>query len=63
GIQLRYGLTGNSFVEFGKKHKLNASMSNGLGIEIPLSARYIQTEDKVTPGTASGRVTYTMSYY
>ncbi len=63
GIQLRYGLTGNSFVEFGKKHKLNASMSNSLGIKIPLSARYIQTEDKVTPGTASGRVTYTMSYY
>ncbi|MBD2810771.1 type 1 fimbrial protein [Xenorhabdus sp. Vera] len=63
GIQLRYGLTGNSFVEFGKKHKLNKSMSTGLGIKIPLSARYIQTEDRVTPGIASGRVTYTMSYY
>ncbi|CDL85282.1 fimbrial protein [Xenorhabdus szentirmaii] len=62
GIQLRYDLTGNSFVEFGKKHKLNKSISAGSGIKIPLSARYIQTEDSVSPGKANGRVTYTISY-
>lgn len=29
---------------------------------IPLTARYIQTADRVTPGTAMGRATFTMSY-
>lgn len=29
---------------------------------IPLSARYVQTARQVTPGTANGRATFTMSY-
>lgn len=29
---------------------------------IPLSARYVQTADNITPGTANGNATFTMSY-
>ncbi|EPV8382056.1 fimbrial protein [Enterobacter cloacae] len=37
--------------------------SDGTGsIIIPLSARYIQTEDSVTAGTANGKLIYTISY-
>lgn len=32
-------------------------------VTIPLSARYIQTEDTVTPGKADGKLVYTLSYY
>ena len=37
------------------------SAGNGV-FEIPLTARYIQVAAKVTPGSADGRATFTMSY-
>ncbi|SFU28925.1 fimbrial protein [Xenorhabdus koppenhoeferi] len=60
GIQLQYD--DNNFVKFGQPHQLTNSVSKGV-ITIPLQARYIQTENHVTPGKANGKVTYTMSYY
>ncbi|WP_321932284.1 fimbrial protein [Burkholderia cenocepacia] len=32
------------------------------GLRIPLSARYVQVGEKVTPGSANARATFTMSY-
>ena len=40
---------------------LAGSTGNG-SFTIPLKARYIQTGAQVTPGTANGRATFTMSY-
>lgn len=37
--------------------------NSGMGVfRIPLSARYIQTGATITPGSANGRATFTMSY-
>ncbi|RQO60198.1 adhesin [Variovorax sp. KBW07] len=37
--------------------------NSGAGVfRIPLSARYIQTGATITPGSANGRATFTMSY-
>lgn len=64
GIQLAYG-TGASpeFVNFGttKKYEMDIG-STGIS-EIPLVARYIQTDKKVTPGVANSAVTFLINYY
>lgn len=64
GIQLAYG-TGASpeFVDFGatKTYEMDIG-SNGIS-EIPLVARYIQTDGNVTPGTANSAVTFLINYY
>lgn len=64
GIQLAYG-TGASpeFVDFGatKTYEMDIG-STGIS-EIPLVARYIQTEKTVTPGVANSAVTFLINYY
>lgn len=40
---------------------LTGSAANGV-YDIPLAARYVKTSNTVTPGTANGRATITMSY-
>ncbi|HBE5944005.1 TPA: type 1 fimbrial protein [Escherichia coli] len=64
GIQLAYG-TGASpeFVNFGatKTYEMDIG-STGIS-EIPLVARYIQTDKHVTPGKADSAVTFLINYY
>ena len=65
GIQLGYGTVtsaASSLVDFAVQ-KTGAIPSTGINsITIPLAARYIQTEDRVTPGRADGKVIFTISY-
>lgn len=64
GIQLAYG-TGSSpeIVNFSvmKSYQIGIG-TNGIS-EIPLVARYIQTDTNVTPGTANSAVTFLINYY
>ncbi|MEQ4763524.1 fimbrial protein [Klebsiella aerogenes] len=65
GIQLSYGSinsAGSDLVNFTAR-KEGILPSNGQEtIIIPLSARYIQTEDYVKPGKANGKLVFTISY-
>jgi len=39
------------------------NVSYGTGtFEVPMSARYVQTSDSVTEGSANARATFTLSY-
>lgn len=64
GIQLAYGSSASpDFVDFGttKKYEMDIG-STGIS-EIPLVARYIQTDTKMTPGAANSAVTFLINYY
>ncbi|MGY2291019.1 fimbrial protein [Pseudomonas sp. SDO528_S397] len=62
-------LHGNTLIRYGPDSAaignpnqwLAASTDNG-PVQIPLTARYIQTEPLIQPGTANGLATFTMSY-
>ncbi|WP_430391742.1 fimbrial protein [Dyella sp. 20L07] len=57
---VRYGPDSNAV---GTENQWQALSSIGNGsYTIPLTARYIQTGPNVTPGTATGQATFTMSY-
>ncbi|QBR29272.1 MULTISPECIES: fimbrial protein [Pseudomonas] len=58
GIQLLYD---DKPVELGKQFKTGTASSQGI-YNIPLKARYLQTEDTITPGTANGSATITLNY-
>ncbi|WP_227739210.1 fimbrial protein [Yersinia artesiana] len=63
GVQL---LVGNNKdpMEIGKAKEMGITASTGTDIkkEIDITARYYQTENKVTPGTANASATFTMTY-
>ncbi|WP_196493197.1 fimbrial protein [Burkholderia stagnalis] len=66
GIQV---LNGNTVVKYGpdssaigNKNQWKAGAAGNGTFTIPLTARYVQTAPKVTPGTANGLATFTMSY-
>lgn len=58
GIQLLYG---DKPVELGKQFKTGTASSKGK-FDIPLKARYLQTEKTITPGAANGSATITLTY-
>ncbi|WP_431222077.1 fimbrial protein [Serratia sp. L9] len=58
GIQLLYN---DQPMPLGSDVSVGASSSGG-GFTVPLKARYYQTGDKITPGTANGVLTFTMLY-
>lgn len=65
GIQLGYGSVtsaASNLVNFTIEKTGNIPATGDSSITIPLAARYIQTEDRVTPGRADGKVTFTISY-
>lgn len=64
GIQLAYG-TGASpeFVDFGNTKTYEMDIGTTGISEIPLVARYIQTDKHVTPGKADSAVTFLINYY
>lgn len=59
GIQVGYGTSPNP-LEIGKEIKL--PQPTGASVSIPIAARYYQTEEKVYPGIANGKVTYMIEY-
>lgn len=65
GIQMGYGKVGSNIepVTFsGTRDYVLDLNSTGL-TEIPLSARYIQTDDNIAPGKANSAVTFLIDYY
>lgn len=66
GIQVLNGSTvvkyGPDSSAIGNKNQWKAGATGNGTFTIPLNARYIQTAPKVTPGTANGLATFTMSY-
>ncbi len=64
GIQIAKGDSGGSFFYFYTPETYEQAISTTASpFRIPLRARYIQTEDKVTAGLANGSMTFTLEYY
>ncbi|WP_230684584.1 fimbrial protein [Burkholderia cepacia] len=66
GIQVLNGTTvikyGPDSSATGNTNQWKAGTSGNGTFTIPLTARYVQTAPKITPGTANGLATFTMSY-
>ena len=65
GIQLGYGSTataGANLVNFLVDKTDNLPTTGDTTINIPLAARYVQTEDTITGGRADSKATFTISY-
>lgn len=58
GIQLLYD---NQPMPLGSDVAVGSSIDVG-GFTVPLKARYYQTGDRITPGTANGMLSFTMTY-
>lgn len=64
GIQLASGnKASNTLFNLGNEQKIAVSNSSSTSLDIPLVARYIKTENKVTPGKADSKVIFTINYY
>lgn len=61
GVVLGYGPDSNAPGNPNQWHAGTIAQGTST-FSIPLEARYVQTEPVVTPGTANGRATFTMSY-
>lgn len=58
GIQLLYD---NQPMALGSEVAVGSSTAGG-GFTVPLKARYYQTGERITPGTANGMLSFTMTY-
>ena len=66
GIQVSSGDTTSAdshIIDFGNTLTGTFNSDGSSSVTIPLSARYIQTEDSVSAGTANGKLVYTVSYF
>ena len=66
GIQISAGDTATAdagIIDFSSPVSGTFSSDGAVNVTLPLSARYIQTEDSVTAGTADGKLIYTISYF
>jgi major type 1 subunit fimbrin (pilin) len=64
GIQLASGnKASNTLFNLGTEQRIAVSNSSSTSLTIPLVARYIKTENKVTPGKADSKVVFTINYY
>ncbi|MEL4425962.1 fimbrial protein [Shewanella indica] len=63
-IQLAEFSNGNfkDYIEFGSIINYDLNNNSSTTVTIPLRARYIQTESKVTPGRADATATFTLTY-
>ncbi|HDL8466100.1 TPA: spore coat protein U domain-containing protein [Yersinia enterocolitica] len=61
GVQL---LANNKEIEIGKTKEMGTSATSGTNLpeKIDITARYYQTADKVTPGSANASATFTLTY-
>lgn len=65
GIQLGWGDSTAipTVFNFNQNYRFSPPINGTTSFDIPLSARYIQTGSVVTPGSADGKVTFTINYY
>lgn len=64
GIQLAYGNSASlTPVTFLQEKRYTMMLGSSGSVNIPLVARYIQTESRVQPGKANSAVTFLISYY
>lgn len=64
GIQIGYDDSGTiKPLDLRTDKGLTLPANGATTMKVPLSARYMQTEDSVTGGTADGAITYTIIYY
>jgi major type 1 subunit fimbrin (pilin) len=65
GIQLGWGSTSDNpaLVNFANEKIYQLPKSGSSTLRIPLTARYIQTDVMVTPGTADGKAVFVINYY
>ena len=64
GIQLASGNTAtNTLFNLSNEQRISVSNNANTSLTIPLVARYIKTESKVTPGKADSKVVFTINYY
>lgn len=63
GVQLLVGKNQDPVV-FGQPKQMGTTVSSGADLQetIDINARYYQTENKATPGTANASATFTMTY-
>ncbi|MEL0554868.1 MULTISPECIES: fimbrial protein [Enterobacteriaceae] len=65
GIQIGIGsLTSaaSNFIRFNRGYSANLPVNGFTSMSIPLAARYVQTGERITGGTANGKVTFTVQY-
>jgi type 1 fimbria pilin len=64
GIQLSFGSTGEDFVSFNTLKTFSQPPSERAGnVTIPLRARYIRVDDRISAGRADGAATFMIEYY
>lgn len=65
GIQISQGTSDRPQAPFNFNSEVRYTLTTtGSGLlSIPLSARYIQTDNTVTPGRGDGKMTFTINYY
>ncbi|WP_380676114.1 fimbrial protein [Serratia aquatilis] len=66
GIQMAYGMvsdTSPALANFANSRSFNMVNNDSTTQTLPLVARYIQTNDRVTPGKADAAVTFMINYY
>lgn len=64
GIQLAYGTSASQTpVTFQQEKRYTMALGSSGNVNIPLVARYIQTESRAQPGKANSAVTFLISYY
>ncbi|KEY58582.1 fimbrial protein [Serratia sp. DD3] len=64
GIQVAAGTASSpTLFNFNSVTQQAMLSTQGSNVSIPLVARYIQTSPQVTPGTANGKITFTINYY
>ncbi|WP_181879835.1 fimbrial protein [Proteus vulgaris] len=64
GIQLAFGATGEDFVKFNMPTAFAQPITEKAGtVSIPLRARYIRVDDRLSSGVANGAATFMIEYY
>lgn len=64
GIQLAQGSDASATpLNLAQMFRYDQQSSSVTSFTVPFQARYIQTEDRVTPGPANSKATFTVSYY
>ncbi|WP_109419695.1 fimbrial protein [Proteus terrae] len=64
GIQLAFGATGEDFVKFNTPTAFAQPITEKAGVvSVPLRARYIRVDDRLSAGSANGAATFMIEYY
>lgn len=63
GIQIGWGTPPSVLFDLSQEKSLSLPKDGSTTINVPLSARYIQTSTTVTPGKANAKVVFLINYY